>query len=83
MLITRQSGHHAAPVDGYSTYAQGSAGDSDGYRATLDPGCENVYRRAEVDGRLATIEGVRCRDEHGDAYIVPESREIVEYHDER
>ncbi|MDT8320493.1 MAG: hypothetical protein RQ826_08185 [Xanthomonadales bacterium] len=43
--------------------------------------CELVYKHADVNGRPATIEGLRCYDDYGDAYIVPESREIVEYHD--
>ena len=53
-----------------------------GYRSSGRNDCEAVYKRAEVDGRLATIEGLRCYDGHGDPYIVPESREIVEYHDD-
>jgi hypothetical protein len=52
-----------------------------GYRAGRSD-CETVHKRAEVEGRLATIEGLRCYDGHGDLYIVPESREIVEYHDD-
>ncbi|MDT8408390.1 MAG: hypothetical protein RQ741_02205 [Wenzhouxiangellaceae bacterium] len=58
--------------------------DGDGYRSSeraYDGDCEPVHKRAEVDGRPATIEGRRCYDEHGEAYIVPESRRIVEYHD--
>lgn len=61
--------------------SHGGYGGHSGYR-TGRSYCESVYKRAEVDGRLATIEGLRCYDDHGDPYIVPESREIVEYHDD-
>ena len=40
-----------------------------------------MYKHADVDGRPARIEGTRCYDEYGDAYIVPESRRVVEYYD--
>lgn len=82
MTVPRHAQHGVSTSSGYSRYARGSAGHT-GYRTAPEAGCETVYKRAEVDGRLATIEGTRCHDEHGEAYIVGDSRRVVEYHDDQ
>jgi len=51
-------------------------------RGHHDGDCESVYKRDHIEGRPAVIQGLRCYDEHGQAYIVPESREIVGYDDD-
>jgi len=73
----RSSRHHDPHGFGRGRRHSGHSG----YR-TGRSDCETVHKRAEVAGRLATIEGLRCYDGHGDPYIVPESRAIVEYHDD-
>jgi len=73
----RSTRHHDRHGFGRSSRHSGHSG----YRAGRSD-CETVHKRAEVDGRPATIEGLRCYDGHGDPYVVPESRQIVEYHDD-
>lgn len=73
--------HRAGRLHGTRGFRSGLRhADHSGYRTGRND-CEPVYKRAEVDGRPATLEGLRCYDSHGDAYIEPESRTIVEYHD--
>lgn len=70
--------HHSGFSPSYSRHQGTHGGSSHG---EYYDGCRTVYKNHHFDGRPARISGQMCYDEHGKPYIVPESRELVEYYD--
>lgn len=75
---------HRGPL-GFETHHRIRAYEANrrqGHAATsaYNPGCRIVYKESHVNGRPATVSGQMCYDEYGETYIVPNSRQLVEYH---